>query len=353
MHAGPPGEERPASRPPVPETEPAVTQALTVIARAIDEMGARETRPLLDPPLQPYRLRPLPGTTLSFFPVVLSTASFGTRVAHEEAGRILAAYLSAGGNALDVADAGDEASLEAVGAVLNGSRRRDQVLLSAEVGANPDHPGLSAARLITAVDRLLTALRTDRIELLAFADHDRGTPAEETLTAAAALLSAGKVRFLSAGAHGGDRLIEARVIAAQRSLPFVAAVRPSYSLLEREHYERSVAPVVTAQGLGVFPRSPLGGGLLASGARRRRRGEDRTPALPRRTQRILDAVQDIARERRIPPAAVALAWLATRPHVVAPIVSVESQEEAADVLTATAVHLTRAEAASLDRVSAG
>ncbi|MDQ1513983.1 MAG: hypothetical protein QOC59_1825 [Microbacteriaceae bacterium] len=349
MHAGPPGDEIPFPSRSIPETEPAVTQALTVISRALDDMSNRETRPLLDPPTRPYRLRPLPGSSLAFFPVMLSTAPFGSTVAPEQAGRILAAYLSAGGNALDVADTGDDESLAGVGALLNGSGARDRVVLSARVGLHPTEPGLSASRLIAAVNRLLSALRTDRIELLALARHDRATPVEETLTAAEALVAAGKVRHLAADEHSGDRLIEARVLAGQRGLPFLAAVRPVYNLVERGPYERYVAPVAAAQGLGVFPRAPLAGGVLA--AAKRRRGDDRQPALPRRSQRIAGVVQEIARDRQVAPASVALAWLATRPSVVAPVVSATSPEEVAAVVGATAVHLTRAEAAALDRVS--
>jgi aryl-alcohol dehydrogenase-like predicted oxidoreductase len=86
-------------------------------------------------------------------------------------------------------------------------------------------------------------------------------------------------------------------------------------------------------------------------AARRRRGDDRQPALPRRSQRVAGVVQEIASDRQVAPASVALAWLATRPSVVAPVVSATSPEEAAAVVGATAVHLTRAEAAALDRVS--
>jgi aryl-alcohol dehydrogenase-like predicted oxidoreductase len=350
VHAGPPGDELPSYRRPISDAEPVVAQALTVISRALDEMGSRDTRPLLDPPPRPYRLRPLAGTSLAFFPVVLSAAAFGTEVPHEQAGRVLAAYLASGGNAVDIADTGDDESLGAVGAVLNGSGARDRVLLSARVGVHPRAPGLSAARLTAAVDRLLTVLRTDRIELLAFARHDRTAPVEETFTAAQALVEAGKVRHLAADEHSGDRLIEARVLAGQRSLPFLAAVRPVYNLVDREAYERQVAPVASAQGLGVFPRSPLAGGALAARPGRRR-GEDRQRPLPRRSQRIVSVVQDIAVERRVPPASVALAWLATKPSVVASVVSATTPEEVAAVVGVTSVHLTRAEAGALDRVS--
>jgi aryl-alcohol dehydrogenase-like predicted oxidoreductase len=312
--------------------ESAVAEALGVVTRAQRDLAARETRPLLDPPSPPFRLRPLGETGLAFHPVLLSSAAFpdpGTAAA------VLDGYLAAGGNALDVAD-GDDETLRRLGGLLAVDGRRERLLLSAEIGA----ASLPAARLPAAVDRLLHLLGVDHVDVLGFAQHERGVPIEETLVAAAALVTAGKVRVLAGGGHGGDRLLEARITAGQRGLPRFEAVRPVYSLVERSGYERGVAPIAVAQRLGVFPRLPVPAALAGS-----RRG------LPRRVVRTLAAVDAVAGERAVAPATVALAWLLTKPQVVAPVVPVRDAAGLAAAVAAAGVHLTRSEATALDRAS--
>jgi aryl-alcohol dehydrogenase-like predicted oxidoreductase len=233
----------------------------------------------------------------------------------------------------------------------------------ARVGVPGEHPGSSAAALTAAVERLRGRLRIDRIDMLTLAMHDRGTSLEETLVALAALLQSGRIGAVAAGAHSAERLIEARVAAGQRGLPRFVAVSPAYSLLERLPYESALAPIVTAQELGCFPRSPLAGGFLtgASASRtERRRLRDLDPEradrlaahASRRGLKVVEAVAAVARERGVPTSAVALAWLLARPYVVAPVVGPSAAGEIPALAAAAALRLTRAETAALDRASA-
>jgi aryl-alcohol dehydrogenase-like predicted oxidoreductase len=342
--------------------EPVVDAAIAIVERAQQAMAAQPTLPLLDEPSAPYRLRPVPGTGLAVHPVVVSAGRFGTAVPAAEAHRILDAHAEIGGTAVEVLDSRTGRQEETVGAWLATRRRRERTAVLARVGVPEEHPGSSAAALTAAVERLRTRLRTDRIDLLTLAVHDRATSLEETLVALATLLEAGRIGAVAAGAHSAERLIEARVAAGQRGLPRFVAVSPVYSVLERLPYEAQLAPIVTAQELGCFPRSPLAGGFL-TGSSTSRTGRKRLKDLDperadrlathasRRGLKVVEAVGTIARERGVPTSAVALAWLLSRPFVVAPVVGPSAAGEVPALAAAAALRLTRAETAALDRAS--
>lgn len=364
-HSRPDDETRPldlgaARRPLAADPEPSVAAALAVVERSLLQMANRATRPLLDPPSQGYRLRPVGRTGLALFPVVLDASRLGEATDAASAHRVLDAYAAAGGNALLVGDTADGVAAHLVGTWLATRRRREQTVLAARVG---EQGGLTAAAVPTAVERLLHRLGTDRIDLLVLAGHDRSTSMEETLTAVAGLLDGDRVGHLAAGDHEPERLIQARVLAGQRGLPRFEAVLPVHSLIRRGAYEAGIAPVVHAQELAALPRSPLAGGFLAAalptrGALRRLRDLDPERAerlqrsLTRRGMRVVEAVVRIAEEREVPPAAVALGWLLTRPHVAAPVVSATTVEEVWAATAAAGVHLSRSEVTALDRASA-
>lgn len=343
--------------------EPVVDEAVRIVERAQQAMAAQPTLPLLEDPSAPYRLRPLPGTGLAVHPVLVSAARFGTAVPAPEAHRILDAYAEIGGTAIEVPDSRNGRQEETVGAWLATRRRRERTVLFARVGLPGEHPGSSATALNTAVERLRARLRTDRIDVLTLAVHDREIDLEESLVALSGLLESGRIGAVAAGAQSAERLIAARVIAGQRRLPRFVAVSPTYSLLERTAYETSLAPIVAGQELGCFPRSPLAGGFLtgASASRSgRRRLKDLDPLradrlaghASRRGLRVAETVGGIARERGVPASAVALAWLLGRPHVVAPVVGPSSAGEVPALAAAAALRLTVAEVTALDRASA-
>ena len=343
--------------------EPVVDVALEVVRRAEAALAAQPTVPLLDEPSAPYRLRPLEGTGLALHPIAVSAMRFGTAVPAAEAHRVLDAHAEIGGNTIEVTDTVSGRQEEVVGSWLATRRRRERTVLLARVGLGAEHPGSSAAALTTAIDRLRARLRTERIDVLTLALHDRATSLEETLVALAALIESGRVGAVAAGAHSAARLIEARVAAGQRGLPRFVAVSPVYSALERTAYETDLAPIVLAQGLGCLPRAPLAGGFL-TGASATRGGRKRLKELdPERSERlaatatkrglkVVEGIAALARERAVPTSAVALAWLLTRPSVVAPIVGPSAAGEVPALAAAAALRFTAAEVAALDRATA-
>ncbi len=340
------------------DPEPAVAAALAVIERSLGAMASQATRPLLDPPTQPFRLRPIGATGLAVFPVVLDTAPLATTPDRTTAHRVLDAYAAIGGNALVVDDEADGLAAQTVGTWLLNRRRRESTVLAGRVGGG----GLSAPQLTAAVERLLHRLGTERLDLLIVDGEDRSTSFEETLISLAGLIDGERVGHVAVGGVGPAQLIRSRVLAGQRDLPRFAAFAPVYSLVERDGYEQGAAPVVHAQQLACLPVSPLADGFLSGAAPSRtalRRLRELHPQqadrmLPHRTRRglrVLEAVVRIAEEREVPPAAVALAWLLTRPHVAAPVVAAGSVEQVWAAGAAASVHLSRAEASVLSRAA--
>jgi aryl-alcohol dehydrogenase-like predicted oxidoreductase len=363
-HSRPDDETRPielgAARPLGADPEPAIAAALAVVERSLAQMANRITRPVLDPPSQPFRFRALGRTGLAVFPVVLDTSRLGEAADRTSAHRVLDTYSAAGGNALLIDDVADGGTAQLVGTWLSSRKRREQTVLLARVGTASD---LTAAGLNTAADRLLRRLGTDQLDVLVLAAHDRETSMEETLTAVAGLKDDQRIGHLGAGDHTPERLIQARVLSGQRGLPRFEAVAPVHSLLKRAEYETGVGPVAHAQDLACLPRSPLAGGFLAAavptrGALRRlreldpERADRLQPSLTRRGMRVVDAVVRIAQERDVAAAAVALGWLLTRPHVTAPIVSATTVEQVWAATAAAGVHLSRSEVTVLERASA-
>ncbi len=345
------------------DAEPVVDAALDVIHRAEAALAAQPTAPLLEEPTAPYRLREIPGTGLAVHPIVVSAARFADSTPAGEAHRVLDLYAEIGGNAIEVADTRAGRQEQIVGSWLTTRRFRERTVLMARIGVAGEFAGLRAAAVGAAVDRLRTRLRTDRIDVVVLDAPDRWTSLEETLVALARLVEQGTVGAVAAGSHSADRLMEARVAAGQRGLPRFVAATPVYNALERAPYETALVPVLAAQELGALPRSPLAGGFLAGatvtrGGRRRLADLDPEQASrlsehrSRRGQRVASAIAAIAAERAVPPAAVAIAWVLTRPHVAASIVGPSAAGEIPALAAAAAVRLSRAEAATIEKAGA-
>jgi aryl-alcohol dehydrogenase-like predicted oxidoreductase len=236
-------------------------------------------------------------------------------------------------------------------------RTQDRMRVMTKVGRHPDHHGLAPVDIRGAVDDSLTRLRTDRIDVLFFHGDDPRTPLEESLGAVDALITAGKVRSIGAADFSPERLIEARVLAAN-GLPRFEVLTTRYNLMERRPFEGATELVAHAQGLGVLPYFALANGFL--GGRVRRRSEVRRDTrglrvarhLGRRGHRVLTALDEIAFAHGAQPATIALAWLLAKPTVAAPVASATQPDQVEALMAAACVELHRSELVELDRVSA-
>lgn len=291
---------------------------------------------------------------------------FGWTADRDTSFAVLDAFTAAGGNFLDTSDSymwrapgnsGGE-SETIIGDWLAERGNRDAVVVATKVGSLPSRPGLSGANITAAVDDSLRRLRTDRIDLYYAHRDDPDTPQEETLDAFDALVRAGKVRALGASNFTADRLRSALEISARGGLAPYVALQPHYNLLERAEFETGLAPVLAAEGLACLPYYGLAKGFLTGKYRPGAnvdsvRAEGALAYLDDRGVAVLTALDGVAAARRVPVAAVALAWLADQPTVAAPIASARTPAQLAELLPVLELRLTDDELRGLSAAARG
>lgn len=310
--------------------------------------------------IAPVVNRPIGDSGISVVPVAFGAKVFGWLVDDGEAKRLLDVYVEGGGMLIDTADSYSGGRSETIiGSWLARTGKRDRVAIATKVGKSVDHPGLSAKSIMGAVEASLARLRVETIDLLFLHVDDRAVAFEETLFAADRLVREGKVRALGASDHQANRLVEARIASGLLGVAPLAVVQQDYSLMQRAAYERDLAPVAESQGLGVMPRFALAAGFLSGEYRSRadlrdaRRANELAPYLTRRGTRVLGALQEVADGAGVSMSTAAIAWLLTKPNIVAPIVSPTKPQHVAEMLAAPAISLTRQQVADLDAASQG
>ena len=303
--------------------------------------------------------RSIGPSDLQVYPIALSGNVFGWMADDAASEQVLDRYVAFGGNFIDTADsyAGGRSEI-IIGNWMRSRRSRDDIVLATKVGKSADHPGLTARAIEAAVTASLRRLRTDRIDLLYLHIDDPDVPFEETLLAVDELVRAGKVRYFGGSHHTGDRLIEARIASAQLGVARMVALQNHYNLVFRREYEEGLSRIAVDLALGVMPRFALASGFLSGKYRSKAdldgspRGSEVTRFVNRAGLRVLQALDAVVAEHDAPMATVALAWLLSKPNVVAPVVSASAADQVFDLISATEVKLTRSQLTALDRASA-
>ncbi|MFS0736149.1 aldo/keto reductase [Sphingomonas sp. 1P06PA] len=314
-------------------------------------------------------LRPLGTTGLSIAPLVFGGNVLGWTADRATSFRLLDAFIDGGGTMIDTADiysafapglAGGESETVIGEWLAQGDGRRDRVQIATKVGLMP-HPGgcpLDRAHIEAAIDGSLARLRTDHVELYFAHKDDAETPLEDTLSAFDGLVKAGKVGAIGASNHSADRIATALDISARNGLAAFGVIEPLYNLLERDAFEGSLQQVAIERELGVIPFFGLASGFLTGKYRRTAdaEGKARGPWIDKylndRGFALVDALVAVADDARATPAQVALAWLAARPGVTAPIASATSIAQLDELLAAMRLQLSPAQIAALDTTSA-
>ncbi|MET8539225.1 aldo/keto reductase [Kitasatospora sp. NPDC004799] len=307
------------------------------------------------------------GTSdLSVFPLSLGGNVFGWTADEEQSFAVLDAYAAAGGNFVDTADVysswapgntGGE-SETVLGNWLRSRGNRDDVVIATKVGMLAERSGLGAATIKAAAEDSLRRLGVERIDLY-YTHRDDDTPVEEFVTALDELVREGKVRAVAASNISAERLTEALAFAEREGLAKYVAVQPHYNLVSRGTFEGPLADVVADHGLATVPYYALASGFLTGKYRpgaagpdsARAEGAARYLAEPR-GPRVLKALDTVAAELEVEPASVALAWLAARPTVAAPIASARTVEQLPPLLAGATLELTPEQTALLDAASA-
>jgi len=296
---------------------------------------------------------------LQVFPLAISGNVFGWTADDAATNSILDAYSRRGGNFIDTADSYAAGRSEImIGNWMRARRNRSQLVIATKVGKSAENPGLKARVLTRAVEESLGRLGVDTIDLLYLHIDDVTVAFEETLLAVDELIRAGKVRYFGGSDHTGNRLIEARIASAQLGVAPMVAVQNHYNLVHRAEYEGDLANIAAQLGLGVMPRFALASGFLSGKYRiradltRSDRGPEVAKYVNRRGLRILAALDAVAEAHSTSVTSVALAWLLTKPNVVAPVASASHPEQVEDLTAAASIRLGRHQIADLDRASA-
>lgn len=303
-------------------------------------------------------LRSIGPSDLCVFPIALSGTVFGWTADAPTTTAILNRFAERDGSFIDTADsyAGGRSEIM-IGNWMRERNNRGAMTIATKVGKSPDYPGLSGPAIRAAVEASLRRLQVTHIDLLFLHIDDVTVSFDETLLAVDDLIRAGHVRYFGGSDHTGDRLLEARIAAGQLGVAHMTALQKHYNLMHRDEYEGGLARVSDQLDLGVLPRFALAAGFLTGKYRtradveRERRGAEASGYLNRRGLRILTALDRVASETNTEVATVALAWLLSRPRVVAPVVSVSAPEQLDAVMAAPQTVLSRHHLTELDRVS--
>jgi aryl-alcohol dehydrogenase-like predicted oxidoreductase len=317
--------------------------------------------------------RQLGGSGLNVPVLALGTTTFGGQdnfsralggLAVREAQRLVDVALDAGICLFDSADIySGGASEEILGQAIAG--RRQRLLISTKAGfrsgAGLNDVGASRTHLIEACEASLQRLGTDTIDLYQLHGFDALTPIEETLRALEDLIRAGKVRYVGCSNFSGWHLMKSLAAADRHGLPRYVAHQAYYSLIGRD-YEWELMPLALDQKVGTLVWSPLGWGRLTG---KLRRGEPlpetsrlhqtagAAPPVPvDHVHRVVDALDEVARETGRSVPAVALAWLLGRPSVASVIIGARNEAQLRDNLGALGWKLSAEQQQRLDAASA-
>ncbi len=291
---------------------------------------------------------------------------FGWTLDEAQSFAVLDAYVEAGGNFIDTADSygrrgsgGPGESERIIGRWIAARGNREQLVIATKVGNSPERRGLSAATVREGAEASLQRLGIDRIDLYYAHKDDPQTPLQETLAAFGALIEDGAIGYAAASNYSAERLEQALRIGEGDGMASYVALQPHYNLMEREQYERDLAPLCERRGLACIPYFGLaqgfltgkyrpGGGLVDSP----RAAGVRESYFNERGFAVLDALDAIAAEHGVAVAAVALAWLREQPTVLAPIASATSPQQVSELVACALLTLTDSERERLDEASA-
>jgi len=264
--------------------------------------------------------------------------------------------IEAGINFFDTANVYSAGTSEEItGRALADYAKRDEIVLATKVHGRmrpgPNGAGLSRKAIMTEIDHSLSRLGTDYVDLYQIHRWDPGTPIEETLEALHDVVKAGKARYIGASSMHAWQFSKALYLAERNGWTPFATMQNHYNLLYREE-EREMLPLCADRGIGVIPWSPLARGRLTrpweSSTSRTETDEFGKRLYSDGDRLIVEQVMKVAESRGVPPAQIALAWVAGQPAVTAPIIGATKPNHLDDAVAALDIELTAAEKTALE-----
>lgn len=313
--------------------------------------------------------RKIGRSDLTVAPLGLGGNVFGWSADEKASFAVLDAFVAAGFNLIDTADAystwvpghtGGE-SEAIIGKWMKARRNRANIVLTTKVGSEmgPGRKGLSGRYIKAAVEDSLKRLQTDHIDLYLSHWEDPEADPEDTLATYAGLVKAGKVRVIGNSNHSAATMDRMLAISARHGWPRFENLQTHYNLYDRQGYEAELEGFCRANEIGVTSYFSLAKGFLsgkyrspADFSKSAARGDEMDKYLNDRGLRILAALDAVAKSRNATPAQVAIAWLIARPSFVAPIASATGVAQLQDLIKATELALSSADVAQLTEASA-
>jgi len=229
------------------------------------------------------------------------------------------------------------------------------------MGPGANDVGNSRYHIIKACEASLRRLGTDYVDLYQMHGFDALSPVEETLSTLDTLVQSGKVRYIGCSNFSGWHLMKSLSMSERHGWSRYVAHQAYYSLVGRD-YECELMPLAHDQRVGTLVWSPLGWGRL-TGKIRRNQPLPVVSRLPKTAAygpqvandhlyRVIDALDEIAKETGKMVPQVALNWLTTRPTIASVIVGARNEEQLRQNLGAVGWSLTPEQIAKLDAASA-
>jgi aryl-alcohol dehydrogenase (NADP+) len=253
-------------------------------------------------------------------------------------------------------------SEEVTGRALRDFARREEIVVATKVyfpiGRGPNGGGLSRKHILESIDNSLRRLGMEYVDLYQIHRWDNTVPIEETMEALHDVVRAGKALYIGASSMYAWQFAKAQYTADRHGWTRFVSMQNHYNLAYRED-EREMNPFCVDQGVGLIPWSPLARGFL-TGRRPRETGGD---TLRGQTDNyahsmyysdadyaVVDRLVEVAERLGVKPAQIALAWLLSRPGVVAPIIGASKMYQLEEAVAAVEVKLSDEDRAYLEEV---
>lgn len=310
----------------------------------------------------------LGNTGMDVSPICLGCMSFGFAegwvhnpwaLNEEESRTIIKRALDLGINFFDTANVyARGTSEEILGRALKDYADRDQVVIATKVRGKmhdgPNGEGLSRKAILSAIDKSLTRLGVDYVDLYIIHRWDYHTPIEETMAALHDVVRAGKARYIGASAMYGWQFQKALHVADKNGWTRFVSMQNHLNLIYREE-EREMLPLCREEKIAVTPYSPLASGRLARDLAETTTRYAADPiakgkydATAEADQRVIAHVAEVAARHGVPRAHVSLAWLLHKAPVVAPVIGATKMAHLEEAVGALSVKLTQEEVAFLE-----
>ncbi|MGG3453602.1 aldo/keto reductase [Paenibacillus rhizolycopersici] len=280
-------------------------------------------------------------------------------LSEEESRPFIRKALELGINFFDTANVySDGTSEEIVGRALREFANRDEIVIATKVHGRmrpgPNGGGLSRKAILAEIDHSLKRLGTDYVDLYQIHRWDPTTPIEETMEALHDVVKAGKARYIGASSMYAWQFLKALHTAERHGWTRFVSMQNYLNLLYREE-EREMLPLCEAENIGIIPWSPLARGRLTRDWDEQSErsqsdlfGQRLYAATEGADHKVVERVAEVAAQRGVPRAQVALAWVLQKSPVTAPIVGATKPHHLEDAVAAVSLRLTPDEIARLE-----